>query len=171
MTLRRSMACLVLYTLSGMALAEGNCPPGQFPIGGGSAGWSGCAPMYDASMPVGGVPAAPSNLDPSWEFRWGVIVVDQALGKFAGMDGYADPRKATRLAIKQCKKNGGKTCEVLLEYYNQCGVLVAGDTYSLGMSGPVAEEISRRALAQCSEQTANCQVYYAGCSYPVEKTR
>lgn len=27
------------------ALAEGNCPPGYFPIGGGDAGWEGCAPM------------------------------------------------------------------------------------------------------------------------------
>jgi hypothetical protein len=25
--------------------AEGNCPPGYFPIGGGNAGWEGCAPM------------------------------------------------------------------------------------------------------------------------------
>jgi hypothetical protein len=37
-----------LVTLAGFApaaSAEGNCPPGFFPIGGGNAGWEGCAPM------------------------------------------------------------------------------------------------------------------------------
>lgn len=27
------------------AFAEGNCPPGYYPIGGGTSGWHGCAPM------------------------------------------------------------------------------------------------------------------------------
>jgi hypothetical protein len=43
------LASLILGTFSlcatGLARAEGNCPPGMFPIGGGSAGWEGCAPM------------------------------------------------------------------------------------------------------------------------------
>ncbi|MEZ5997495.1 MAG: hypothetical protein R3B98_02235 [Hyphomonas sp.] len=48
--LRTSLAIagLFLVTLAGIApsaRAEGNCPPGYFPIGGGSAGWEGCAPM------------------------------------------------------------------------------------------------------------------------------
>ena len=30
---------------SGSAAAEGRCPPGYFPIGGGGSGWEGCAPM------------------------------------------------------------------------------------------------------------------------------
>lgn len=37
-----------LVTFAGLApaaSAEGNCPPGFFPIGGGNAGWEGCAPM------------------------------------------------------------------------------------------------------------------------------
>lgn len=29
--------------------AEGNCPDGYFPIGRGSAGWEGCAPMGPAA--------------------------------------------------------------------------------------------------------------------------
>lgn len=28
-----------------LAFAEGRCPPGYFPTGGGTAGWAGCAPM------------------------------------------------------------------------------------------------------------------------------
>ncbi len=158
-----------LASLAKPALAEGNCPQGYFPIGGGNAGWNGCAPMYDPSMPMGSVPPAPPNPGPRWEFRWGVIVVDSERGKFAGIDGYADPRKAERTAVKQCRKNGGKRCKVLVEYHNQCGVLVAGDALTVAYHGPVIEEASKRAMADCSSKTGNCQVYYSGCSYPVEK--
>jgi hypothetical protein len=41
-------AALALFWVT-PAKAEGNCPPGYFPIGGGSAGWEGCAPMGPAS--------------------------------------------------------------------------------------------------------------------------
>ncbi|MGI0493785.1 hypothetical protein ACN4EG_18540 [Alkalinema pantanalense CENA528] len=40
--------------------AEGNCPPGFFPIGGGSAGWVGCAPMDGG----GGGSSSPSQPAP-----------------------------------------------------------------------------------------------------------
>lgn len=39
---------LLAASLATPALAEGNCPPGYFPVGGGDAGWEGCAPMGDA---------------------------------------------------------------------------------------------------------------------------
>lgn len=41
--------------------AEGNCPPGFYPIGGGSAGWVGCAPMDGG---VGSGQAQPANNPP-----------------------------------------------------------------------------------------------------------
>lgn len=169
MNLYRVAGCALLLVCSKLAYAEGNCPSGYFPIGGGNAGWNGCAPMYDPSMPASATPPRPPDPGPRWEFRWGVIVVDGERGKFAGIDGYADPRKATRDAMRQCKKNGGKKCEILVEYYNQCGVLVAGDAHTVAFHGPVVEEARKRAMADCNAHTGNCQVYYAGCSYPVEK--
>lgn len=36
---------LLLMTGAGVVRAEGRCPPGMFPTGGGDAGWEGCAPM------------------------------------------------------------------------------------------------------------------------------
>lgn len=40
-------ACLTLaaFTFSSLANAEGRCPPGYYPTGGGNAGWEACAPM------------------------------------------------------------------------------------------------------------------------------
>lgn len=40
-------ALFLLFSIAviGTVRAEGRCPPGMFPIGGGGAGWEGCAPM------------------------------------------------------------------------------------------------------------------------------
>ena len=43
-----AVVCAVLLAPSSYLRAEGNCPDGYFPIGGGSAGWEGCAPMGPA---------------------------------------------------------------------------------------------------------------------------
>ncbi len=39
------LACFVWPALAGAAHAEGPCPPGFYPTGGGQSGWHACAPM------------------------------------------------------------------------------------------------------------------------------
>lgn len=55
-----ALAAVIGFTAA-PALAQG-CPPGMFPIGGGSAGWSGCAPTYD---PLQGT-AVDTDPTPRW---------------------------------------------------------------------------------------------------------
>jgi len=40
-----AVLALLLMAGAGVVHAEGRCPPGMFPTGGGNAGWEGCAPM------------------------------------------------------------------------------------------------------------------------------
>ena len=59
------LLCTALFTAIGFQAAPAfaqSCPPGMFPIGGGSAGWSGCAPTYD---PMQGT-AVDRDPTPSW---------------------------------------------------------------------------------------------------------
>lgn len=45
-TIKSSLFALIgSMAFYNIALAEGNCPPGYYPIGGALAGWHGCAPM------------------------------------------------------------------------------------------------------------------------------
>lgn len=48
-SVNKSLLCLPLILLLVFVHtdvhAEGRCPDGYFPIGGGNAGWEGCAPM------------------------------------------------------------------------------------------------------------------------------
>lgn len=166
----RLFSLLFLMVCSFMVGAEGRCPPGYFPTT--NPDFVGCAPIYGSGgYDSGYSPAsAPKPPDPGarWKFRWGAIVVDGEKGKFGSADGFDRPSQAKKAAVKVCRKKGGKRCELLIEYYNQCGALVWGDDRYSGFSGPLPEEVSRRALASCAKETSNCQIYYMGCSYPVE---
>jgi Domain of unknown function (DUF4189) len=99
----RSLALVFLLVCAPRALAEGNiCPDGYYPIGGGNAGWEGCA-AYEVA------PGQPQpDPGPLWVSRWGAIAVDGAAGKFGGEDGLQSKRKAEKAAIRECQKYGGK---------------------------------------------------------------
>jgi hypothetical protein len=165
----KSIFLFVILLCSRVALAQ-SCPEGYFEVGGGNAGFTGCAPIYNSDLSSSGPTYSPSppNPGPRWQFRWGAIAVDGLKGKFAGADGFTTPSKAKKAAIKRCKKNGGKSCETIIEYHNQCGALVWGDNQYAGFYGALIDEVTSRAMKSCNSLTLNCKIYYTGCSYPVE---
>ncbi len=163
----RLLAIFLFLACSAEALAEGPCPPGYFPAK--TLDFTGCAPAYNAVPDPnnGNNSQNPPDPGPQWAFRWGAIAIDDALGKFGGVDGSADARKARKAAIKLCRSNGGKKCKIALDYYNQCGALAWGADKYVAYRGPIAEEVNKRGLESCNKLTSNCQIYYMGCSYPV----
>lgn len=70
--------CVTVSSLvfAGPSMAEGRCPDGYFPTGGGGAGWEGCAPMGDTPD------RGPGRPQPQWESRW-VPRVMPAVGRLA----------------------------------------------------------------------------------------
>lgn len=141
------------------ARGEGRCPDGYFPIGGGSAGWEGCAPMGPNSGSDG---AAASK--PQWETRWGAVAIAEgAMGVSADKD---SRESAEQQAISECKSHSrGKTCTVGLAYYNQCIAVAWGDGGSRMTRSPDLKDAEVSALNYCKETTANCDLYYSACSY------
>ena len=170
MTIIGRLTCLFLLMVCSFTVsAEGRCPPGYAPTT--NPDFIGCAPIYNAGPSTGSSPnSAPKSADPGArrKFHWGAIVVDGDKGKFGGADGYDSPSQAEKAAVKICKDHGGKQCKLVLEYYNQCGALVWGDYRYSGHSGPDLNEVTKRAIDLCSEETSNCKIFYTGCSYPVE---
>jgi hypothetical protein len=156
-----TLALLLWIVCAPRTLAEGNiCPDGYYEIGGGNAGWIGCA-AYDVA------PGQPQpDPGPLWVSRWGAIAVDGDAGKFGGKDGLQSKRKAERAAVRECQKFGGKKCKVVVSYRNQCGAMAWGDNMSSSASGPNLDYTMERVVADCNTKTQNCKPYYAGCSYP-----
>lgn len=154
-----SLALLV----AGSAWAEGNCPQGYYPIGGGNGGWAGCAPIPTSG---GGASSPPPPPGPAWETRWGAIAHDGKIGRFGGAEGLSSKRKAEKAAIAECKRNGGKSCKIKLSYYNQCGAMAWGNNWMVVSRGPERDSTIQDAVSSCNKDSSNCQPYYAGCSYP-----
>lgn len=76
------------------SMAEGRCPPGYFPVGGGGAGWEGCAPM-------GGEPGEGTDTSaPEWETRWGAIATGS--GAFGAVENARSKKEAERIAMARC---------------------------------------------------------------------
>lgn len=155
---------LLLLFATWDAWAEGNCPQGYYPVGGGNGGWAGCAPIPGAG---GGQSTAPPDTGPQWAKRWGAIAYDSVAGSLGGADGMMSKRKADKAALSTCKKKGGKSCKVIASYYNQCGAMAWGNGFFAAWRAPEREQAESNAINECSQGTGQCQVFYSGCSYPV----
>lgn len=142
-----------------LAHAQVGCPPGYYPIGGGSAGWNSCAPMGSVGQP-------PPDPGPRWATRWGAIAVDNGRSAWGYADGAFTKKRASKAAVGACKKNGGKKCKIYIAYYNQCGALASGYDRITSYRAPESGQAEAGAVDLCSEETEGCSVVHSGCSYP-----
>lgn len=160
----------VVLMWSGHVAAEGNCPPGYYPIGG--QGLQGCAPIPSGgSNGGGGGGGGTYKWEPSlWEKRWGAIAEDKAAP--SRPTGYAQAtrteRGAKKVALENCQKKGGKNCEVIFTYNNKCVALA--DPTQGGQESVIRIDrtpAGAKALAAYECQSKNkqeCKVVYSACS-------
>lgn len=152
------LVAMGLCSLSGLALAEGRCPPGYYPVD--SPGVAGCAPM-----PI--IPSRkPSEPRVMWVDRWGAIAADGKNAILGTATGMASKRKAQKAALLQCRSKGGLACKVDMAYYNQCAVLVTGDKQFIVQVAATVNEATKLGMKACGMADTNCRIYYADCSLP-----
>lgn len=150
---------LVLVPFEYVYAESGTCPAGYYPVN--SPGVMGCAPM-----PGGG--GQPLDTGPSWMTTWGAFAADSDSQIAVSSYGQRSRRKAESTAIKECRaKGGGKNCKAWISFYNQCGVMAAGDSQATTFRAGTVEEASREVLKRCSMLTSNCKIIQTTCSYPV----
>jgi len=81
-------------------------------------------------------------------------------------ESFSSKRKAEKAALADCKAKDGHDCAVTHAYYDQCVAVAWGDSLASTASAVNSEQASEMAVAKCSKSTANCGIYYTGCSYP-----
>jgi hypothetical protein len=168
------LAMLLLLIISNVALAEGGCPPGQYPIGGQGVG--GCAPIPSGQSGAGSSSSVPTG---KWETRWGALAKDAATqtgGRLA--IGVAEAKKSKKearsLALSECQRMGGQECKIILEYYNQCAALagpVIGsapltNVTTVAYRSPSEDEAKEESVRLCESEGKgrSCTVIYSACS-------
>lgn len=149
-------------SVSGGAMAEGRCPPGQYPIGDSRA--PGCAPI-----PGGDGVAAEARPTGRWILTWGSFALSPG-----GESGVANGRRrkadAEKDAVAICAQAGGSGCKPALTYKNQCAAAAVPTAGNGGTSfgrSPTQEISKEIALNRCeADGGKNCQVIYSGCTEP-----
>jgi len=166
------LRCLIWFGLvlffGGLAPAYA-CPNGMIinPIGAG--GQPECIPGENHQNWGAGSSGGSKAV---WANRWGAIAYDPVTGKVGVANDMASKRKATKGAIDHCKSKGGTSCEIQIDYSNQCGAIVYGDLggdriKSATASAARVKEAEDRALGNCKKLAGvECKVFYSGCSYP-----
>ena len=157
----KSQLCLILLIILMSAhpgRTEGLCPNGYYqttPTG--PQGPVGCAPI-----PQGNQPAA------NWTDPWGAAAEDQETGVFGISADMLSKSKASSSAIEDCQSRGGKKCNVIMTYNNQCLAIVS----SISNYGITSAETEKKAIESAtrtcrkSSQGNRCWTYYSGCSLP-----
>ena len=150
-------AGVVFLLQPGSASAEGGCPDGYFPIGGGNGGWQGCAPMG------GRRDEEEQDSRPRWATRWGAVAVTS--GAFGYSTGWSSKGKAIKEALSQCSRDaGGAACKLSLAYHDQCIALAWGANGNISYSALNIATAERQAMDSCSKYSEDCKVYYSGCT-------
>lgn len=152
------------------ASAENGCPTGYTPNAAptGTPGANQCVPIPGYGGPGG----APTEPQPVWENRWGAIAYDPVTGKVGTSSDMSSKRKAVKAALDHCQSKGGMSCEIQIDYGNQCATIVyggAGEIVEVAASSAASTgEAEDRSLRNCKKAAGvECKVFYSGCSYPV----
>ena len=148
---------------SGLAHAEGGCPPGMYPFQFAPNQPSSCAPI-----PGNGNQQAPQQLAPQWERRWGAITTDAPNAVIGVAVDRRSEGEASQAAIRDCQRQGGVNCKIDVTYDNQCAVLVVGSkTYNTPNAATI-QKATELGMKTCrSEGNPDCRVLYSACSLPV----
>lgn len=158
--------------------AEGGCPPGHYPIGG--QGVVGCAPIPGAATSGGSQQQIPVPSPVSrgyWVKTWGVIAGDVDEGSYGAVTGHENQEAAEAAARAKCVIGGGRRCETVFVYHNQCAAMyrplidasVGIFTYNGAPTIELAESLGKTACE--SRNGGKCEVFYSACSEPIYKYR
>jgi len=156
---------LIILSISGVAAAEGRCPPGMFETG--SRDYIGCAPIPGYGQ-QGDSDSDPPPTPMVWERRWRAIAREVGGGSLAGVNGFKSETAAKQAAITQCQATATVSkaaCKVTLPYYNQCAAFAWGPGWGGAVSAADLPKAKEEALKDCNSKTGTaCEIFYTGCS-------
>lgn len=162
----RSMLAPSLLSACLWVHAEGNCPPGYYPLGDPGQGSSGCAPRPDADGQETRS-SAPVRPTPKWVTTWGAIALYVPKGILGSSTHLATVDEAEQAALQDCKLKGGLDCKLAISFGNQCAAMVAGSPGYNVTLGATPDDAEKNGMTECQGAgNAGCHVYYWTCSLP-----
>lgn len=160
---------LLLSLMTNSAFAEGNCPPGYYPIGG--QGVQGCAPIGGAAAsPAQSMPVPAPRPSGEWIKTWGALAKSSGSDLVGASNGELSRKEAEQLATERCAAEGAKDCSVSFTYMNQCmayAVPSSGKGMAMLSRGPTRQAAHQEAVKYCQDSKGgSCDIAYSACAEP-----
>ncbi len=170
----RMWLALVCIGLVGVVMAEesqaphvcGAGPGADEVLAGTQPGGNGMAPTplcYWKSQ------AQPEPSPPTgyWQKTWGALAPSPQGGVLGVALGASTKQEAERLALADCKRQGGPACEVSIAYHHQCVAMVVGDKTYVTFRAQTDAKARDFAMLSCRKKNSECGVYYSACTEPI----
>ena len=159
-TLRLMLTCM-LWLLSGLAYAEGGCPPGMIPASGTDI--NSCVPIPGYNQQQ-----APPPPPEHWLDQWGGVSISAVEGTLGVSTQQRTAYEAQQAALVSCRTGGGSACTIESTYRNSCVALIVGHPgYAIAL-GVSEDDAGQKAMKMCIDGgNTNCHAYYSGCSLPI----
>ena len=170
MNASRVLLFWLLLLIGNMTHAEGNCPPGYYPIGApqGQAGPQSCAPIpgYGNGQQQQRSQQWPP---PRWVSRWGAIATDSVKGILGAVTDLPSKSRAQQAAITDCQTKGGSPCKLEVAYDNECAAMAVGSNGYDVVADTTLNRAIQGSMKMCvDDKSEGCHVYYSACSLPVQ---
>ncbi|MBY6281031.1 MULTISPECIES: DUF4189 domain-containing protein [Stenotrophomonas maltophilia group] len=151
-----------LFLVAESSVAEGRCPPGQYPIGDSRA--PGCAPI-----PAGSSADAGPRATGRWIKTWGAIAMSNS-GASGVSVGKVKKREAEKAAMVECEATGARDCDIAFTYKHQCAAAATASSGTQGTnfgSGETVDVAKKVATELCQSRGGRgCGVVYSACTEP-----
>ncbi|PSD44442.1 hypothetical protein C7E25_00930 [Stenotrophomonas maltophilia] len=165
-------SCLLLLGGVDRAWAEGNCPPGYYPIGGQGA--RGCAPIPGgATGSTGSSEIRLATPTGKWTKTWGAIAESKSTQDAGVSTGLRSKNEAEREAVSKCGASGARDCTVSMSYFNQCiSWVIPSGRSGAGRAGlgtgatPELALVASEAMCR-NDRAGRCEVFYSNCTKPL----
>lgn len=151
----------LIFTILGVnAYAEGGCPEGSYPIGGGNAGWQGCAPIPGYNSGQGQNNATQGH----WEDSYGTLVFGNSKEdgsiRYAYSNNYSTEKAAIKSAFKACNDAGYVNCRKGTNFYNGFLALATGENGGIFWGiGSTEGDAKDKAIDLCKSKNITCEAF------------
>lgn len=155
-TIRTFLLCgLICFSSGASAQGCGNGVP--------SAGNPMCIPPDAVGSPYGSGEGGGGS-GAAWRSYWGALARDEKDSVIGVAEYSASRRRATKLALSDCKSKGGTGCVILVTYKNQCATVVMGSRSYYVNAGAAVSDAAEDGLRNCAASDQGCRVAYSNCN-------
>jgi Domain of unknown function (DUF4189) len=149
--------------------AEGNCPDGYYPIGGGNAGWEGCAPYNTPPQPgPGPTPDPGPRIQTMYANSYVAVAWHNNADDVWAVWNHRSEAKAKEAALNACNQVMGSGCTIAVSTWNTTVAIARRQNGQLWFATESSPKKARKSVMKsCEESQNDCKLLHTFTAEPL----